>query len=117
MDSKLVGARIQLFRERTDMTQKELAERLGCTPQHISAIERGIKTPKLETFVDICNVLQVQPNLLLRDVIDGWEESWEADLERVLGAVLPNVRRRIKRDIMNAQQAAEELRDSRIRFW
>ena len=71
MDSKALGARIQLYRVRANMTQKELAEKLGCTSQHISAIERGMKTPTLETFVTLCNVLQVQPNLLLQDVIDG----------------------------------------------
>ena len=70
MDSKALGARIQLYRVRGKMTQKELGEKLGCTSQHISAIERGVKTPTLETFVTLCNVLQVQPNLLLRDVVD-----------------------------------------------
>ena len=117
MDSKAFGARIQLYRLRANWTQKELAEKLGCTSQHISAIERGVKTPTLETFVVLCNVLQVQPNLLLQDVIEGWKEGWEADLDRVLEAVPPNVRHRIKRELMCAQQAVEEHKNDKIRQW
>ena len=117
MDSKALGARVQLYRVRGKMTQKELAEKLGCTSQHISAIERGVKTPTMETFVVLCNVLQVQPNLLLQDVIEGWQEGWEADLDRVLEAVPPNVRRRIKRELMYAQQAVEEHKNDKIRLW
>lgn len=117
MDSKALGARIQLYRVRTKMTQKELAEKLGCTSQHISTIERGVKTPTLETFVVLCNILQVQPNLLLQDVIEGWQEGWEADLDRVLEAVPPNVRRRIKRELIMTRQAVEDHRDDIIRPW
>ena len=80
MNSQALGARIQMYRVRSKMTQKELAEKLGCTSQHISAIERGVKTPTLETFVVLCNVLQLHPNLLLQDVIEGLKGGWEADL-------------------------------------
>lgn len=59
MDTKAVGERIQIAREEHCMTQRELAETVGCTPQHISAIERGAKTPTLETFVAIAAALQV----------------------------------------------------------
>ena len=117
MDSKALGARIQLYRVRAKLTQRELAEKLGCTSQHISAIERGVKTPTMETFVTLCNVLQVQPNLLLQDVIEGWKEGWEADLDRVLEAVPPNVHRRIKRELIMTRQAVEDNKDCIIRPW
>lgn len=117
MDSKALGARLQLYRVRGRMTQKELAKKLGCTSQHISAIERGVKTPTLETFVVLCNVLHAQPNLLLQDVIEGWQEGWEADLDRILEAVPPNVRRRIKRELITTWQAVEDNRNYIIRPW
>ena len=50
MDTQAIGQRIQLAREERHMTQRELAIAVGCTPQHISAIERGAKTPTLETY-------------------------------------------------------------------
>lgn len=117
MDTKAIGARISLFRDRAGMTQAELAKRIGCTPQHISAIERGAKTPKLDTFVAIANALRVQPDLLLQDVLDDWQEGWEAELDRVLAAVPPGVRRRVKQEILTAQRISEETRDGRYRAW
>ena len=117
MDTKAFGARLQLYRVRAKLTQMELAEKLGCTSQHISAIERGVKMPTLETFVNLCNILQVQPNLLLQDVTVGWKEGWEADLDRVLEAVPPNVRRRIKRELIITRQAVEDHRNDIIRLW
>ena len=117
MDTKAIGERIQIAREERSLTQWEMAMLVGCTPQHISAIERGVKTPTLETFVTLCNVLQVQPNLLLQDVLEGWQEGWEADLDRVLEAVPPNVRRRIKRELIMTRQAVEDHRNDIIRPW
>ena len=117
MDQMKIGSFLKELRKEKGMTQKELAEKLGCTSQHISAIERGVKTPTLETFVTLCNVLQVQPNLLLQDVVDGWEESWEADIDRILAVVPPYMRWRIKQTLINAQQAVEEHKNDKIRQW
>ncbi len=108
MNTKTIGGRISIFRMRANMTQTELAEKLGCTPQHISAMERGIKTPKLDTFVAIANVLRVSPDLLLQDVLDDWQNNWEAELDRVLAVVPPSVGYRVKQEILIARQIAEE---------
>ncbi len=75
MDTKAVGKRISLYRDRAGLTQVALAEKIGCTPQHISAMERGVKTPTLETFVAIANALQARTDLLLQDVLVGWQEG------------------------------------------
>lgn len=69
MDTKAVGKRISLYRDRAGMTQSALAEKIGCTPQHISAMERGVKTPTLETFIAIGDVLQARTNILVQDVL------------------------------------------------
>ena len=50
MDTQAIGQRIQIAREECYMTQRELAAAVDCTPQHISAIERGAKTLTLETY-------------------------------------------------------------------
>ena len=108
MNTKAIGARISFFRMRANMTQTELAEKLSCTPQHVSAMERGIKTPKLDTFVAIANILRVPPNLLLQDVLEDWQDSWEADLDRVLAVVPLSVGCRVKQEMLIARQVAEE---------
>jgi transcriptional regulator with XRE-family HTH domain len=100
MDSKALGARIQFYREQADMTQVELAERIGCTPQHISAIERGVKTPKLETFAEICTALKVPPNLLLCDWAADSDEMWEAEVAIALQVLTPQLRAQIKPHLM-----------------
>ena len=68
MDMCAVGARIRTARERAKMTQEDLAAVLDMSPTHISVIERGVKTPKLETLVNIANALQVSTDMLLQDV-------------------------------------------------
>ena len=108
MNTKAIGTRISYFRMRANMTQMELAEKLGCTPQHVSAIERGIKTPKLDTFVAIANILRVPPNLLLQDVLEDWKDNWEADLDRVLAVVPLSVGYRVKQEMLIARRVAEE---------
>ena len=40
------------------------------TPVYIGMIERGVKTPRLETFVKIVNVLNTSSDELLEDVIN-----------------------------------------------
>lgn len=71
MDLRPVGNRIKLARENKKLTQEELAVMVDLTPAHISVIERGVKPPKLETFVRIANALEVSADALLMDVVDN----------------------------------------------
>lgn len=57
MDWTAVGKRIRAARERAGYTQEELAAELGMSPTHSSVLERGVKPPKLETFVRIATAL------------------------------------------------------------
>lgn len=92
MDSQALGIRIQFYREKASMTQAELAELIGCTPQHIRAIERGVKMPKLETFVAICKALAVPSNLSLCNVAVDLDELWEAEVENAMQMLTPQLR-------------------------
>lgn len=67
MDTEKLGARIKEARVKKGMTQEELAEKLGLSVQHISVLERGVKVPKLENFVNIANLLEVDANTLLKE--------------------------------------------------
>ena len=42
----------------------------GLAEQHISVLERGLKTPPLKTFVNIANALHINADALLVDVLD-----------------------------------------------
>ena len=67
MNSELLGNRIQQFREAKGLTQEELATLAGISIKHISVLERGIKVPRLATFLTIAEALGVTPNDLVAD--------------------------------------------------
>ena len=82
MDQVAIGARIKAARERVHLTQEQLAEIIDISPTHMSVIERGVKTPKLDTFVRIANALGVSTDALLQDVVVPANESILAELFR-----------------------------------
>lgn len=106
-ETKALGERIQIAREECGMTQRELSNAIGCTPQHISAIERGAKTPTLETFVAIASSLRVPSDVLLQDMLPDWWENWEQEVDRVLAPLLPHVRSYIRKQILEYHQLEE----------
>lgn len=69
MNLKPIGIQIKRAREKKHLTQEQLAEMVNLSTTHISVIERGIKAPKLETFVDIANALDVTSDVLLTDIL------------------------------------------------
>ena len=48
------------------MTQEEFAEKIGISFNYVGMIERGLRIPKLETFIKIANVLVYISRYLLR---------------------------------------------------
>lgn len=70
MNIGMVGKRIKEARERKNLTQEELAALVDLSSTHVSVIERGIKVPKLDTFVAIANALEVSCDELLIDSVD-----------------------------------------------
>lgn len=68
MELKQIGKRIREKRIEKSWSQEELAERLNLSSIYIGMIERGEKTPKLETFIRIVNCLDISPNEILMDV-------------------------------------------------
>lgn len=69
MDLKAVGRRIKAAREKAGLTQEDLAAKTNLSTTHISCIERGVKPPKLDTFVTIANAIGVSSDILLQDVL------------------------------------------------
>lgn len=95
MDAVAVGARIKAARERAGMTQDELAEALDMSSTHISVIERGVKSPRLDTFVNIANVLHVSTDMLLRDVVENSSEGIASELSSQISNLPPKEQERV----------------------
>ncbi|MCM1567971.1 MAG: helix-turn-helix transcriptional regulator [Roseburia sp.] len=64
-----LGTRIRYYREELGYTQEKFAELVGLSPNYLSALERGVKLPKLQTFIRIANQLQISSDLLLQDTL------------------------------------------------
>ena len=60
-----VGRNIQTAREQAGYTQDALSERMGITPNHLSAIERGVSGISLETLSRLCRLLGVSADRIL----------------------------------------------------
>lgn len=71
MERKVVGKKIQAYREAAGLSQEQLAEKTGLSAIFMSAIERGARSPSLETFVKLCNVLGASADVLLVDVLEN----------------------------------------------
>ncbi len=65
MDYKDLGNRVRTARRNKAWTQEELAERVGISASFLGHIERGTRVASLETFVSLCNVLEIVPEYLL----------------------------------------------------
>jgi len=69
LDYEKLGQRIKYARHGKGLTQEALGEILGLSNNYISSIERNHSIPSLETFVRICNVLDVTADKILADSI------------------------------------------------
>ena len=83
-----IGELIKNTRVRKGMTQAELAERLGVTPQAISQYERGVKKPKYETIKKIAMALDASLSDFLMDDACPSDERIFAALEEIMERVL-----------------------------
>jgi len=57
---RLIGLRIRAVRNSKNLTQEQLAERTGITPQFLGNIERGKENPTLNTFISLSEALGVE---------------------------------------------------------
>jgi transcriptional regulator with XRE-family HTH domain len=60
-----IGKRIRKRRQILEMTQQELAEAIGVTPQHISAIEQDKRDPSLSSLAQLAEELGVTIDYLV----------------------------------------------------
>ena len=67
--AEILGYRIQTIRLAKKLTQEELAKKIDKSVHYISAIERGTRSPRLTTLVDLMHALQITPNELFCDLV------------------------------------------------
>ena len=60
-----LGAAAREARLRMDLTQAEVADRIGIAMEVYGRIERGVLLPSIQTFLGMCHVLEADPRVLL----------------------------------------------------
>ncbi len=70
----MIGERAAQLRKALKLTQREVADQIGVTPDTISRIERGVHTPDHKHVVDLARVLNVTPDYL-NGLVDTPQES------------------------------------------
>lgn len=104
MDIREVGKRIRAARVEKGLTQEELAERAGISPTHVSVLERGGNSIKLETFISMCCALDMSADDILQDLVPVSAIKQASDLTDLLQGQPTEVQRtalRIIRALIN----------------
>ncbi len=87
-----MGDRIREARKKLGMTQERLAESLDITPYYLGELERGNKTPSLELFINLVEMLNVSADYLLRDVVSIGNVYGDLSMARKLESLTPKQR-------------------------
>ena len=95
MDQKAIGKRIKSAREKKGLTQEQLAEQVNLSPMHISVIEHGNKLPRLETLINIANVLDVSADILLQDVVNNQIKLHTSEASNLIAQLSREDQRRV----------------------
>ena len=65
LDAKIVGRVIQTCREDKGLSQEVVSGLADIGRTHLSAIERGVRKPTLETFFRLAEALNIRPSELI----------------------------------------------------
>ena len=95
MNQKAVGRRIKAAREQKRLTQEQVAELVDLSPMHVSVIERGVKLPKLETLINLANVLDVSADVLLQDVVNNQTKLFASEASELIKQLPREDQRRV----------------------
>jgi len=60
-----LGQRIRMGRQRLKLTQQQIADATGLSPQHISAIEQGQRAPSLPSLAKLAEEVGVTTDYLI----------------------------------------------------
>jgi transcriptional regulator with XRE-family HTH domain len=86
MDIKrAVGKRIKIVRQRSGLTQDQLAEQVGLSPKYISGIERGVENPSMDILLRVAKILGVEPyDLFLFGESEESEKTLRKGIEKMV---------------------------------
>ena len=82
-----IGRRLKKAREAKHLTREQLAEMVDLSDCYIGMLERGERMPKLATFMDIIEALEVTADEILCDVVNYISKSrlaeYDSDIDKL----------------------------------
>ena len=79
MNQIKIGRFIAECRKKANLTQMQLAEKLGITDKAISKWERGVAMPDTSIMLELCDILCISVNELLT----GRKSIWKTTIKRM----------------------------------
>lgn len=70
-EKKTIGANIKALREKRNLTQTELADKIGMTRGMIQKIESNKTVLTITTFINICQALKYAPNTIINGIYEN----------------------------------------------
>lgn len=104
VDYYALGMRIRAAREKKFMTQEQLGEMCSLSTAHIGHIERGTRTPSVDTLCSISSALNVSLDGLLLDNFESDDKL--SHLSAILQGKDPD---KVKRFITMITAMAEKI--------
>lgn len=83
-----LGERISYYRKNVNITQEELAYRLGVTSQAISKWERNQSYPDIGTFAELCRALRISADVLLETECGNLSEKNDTTIHEEIRKIL-----------------------------
>lgn len=122
-ESSQIGNRLSVCRQNKNMTQEELAYRLGVTPQALSKWERGISLPDTSILPAIARMLEISTDYLLGINRHNTMAGDDCKLQRMIGENLRNALEPLELifgeeliPLFTDQEYAEEIKELRLRL-
>lgn len=107
MSLKTIGQNIRAHRQSQHMSIEELAFKAELSKNYLSLVERGQKTPSLETLISIANALHVSADQILCDVVDAGFKVRSTVLSERIEKVSP-ARRKLIYNVLEALLQEDE---------
>lgn len=72
---KKIGENIKTARVLKGVTQEYIAEKLNRSTNFVSLVERGKSGVGIKTIIDICEILEIEPNTIFNGTVEGKNET------------------------------------------
>lgn len=101
MDKISLGQKLREARSRKGYTQQVLAEKADIGNVYLGEIERGLKTPSLNSFVKLIEALELSADYVLRDELSSGKVYIYDEITEKLKDLTPRQRKTVA-DIIDA---------------